>query len=196
MTAQANPAVTTVEALRYRRGSIPDALRASAMQAASEVGFDKFEEVFLDGRILKMRWVHAASVRAHFSEFLEPPCNFNPEEIVRVDWQTWTVPKAFTGQFEQAVVERVESIVVAAETLLSGEIFTYGLGPEYNWLHWEEGSPCGAALPNGVFSAIRDLIEGGWRDQVLEYAEGDGTYLEVVHPRLRAAVKCVLQANS
>jgi hypothetical protein len=179
--------------LKYRRGSIPNALRASAMQAASQVGFDQFEEIFLDGRILKVRRVHADSVRAHFSEFLEPPCNFNLEEIVRVDWQTWAIPKAFTSEFEGAVIERVESIVVAAETLLDGEIFTYGLGPEYNWLHWEEGRPRGAALPNRVFTAIRDLIEGDWRDFVSEHAEGDDTYLEGVHPRLRAAVKRVLQ---
>lgn len=195
MTTQANPAVTTVEVLKYRQGSVPDALRASAMQAASEVGFDRFEEYFLDGRILKMCWIHADSVRAHFPEFLESPCNFNPEEIVRVDWQTWAVPKAFSGEFEGAVIERVESIVVGAETLLSGEIFTYGLGPEYNWLHWEDGRPSGAALPNGVFAAIRDLIEGDWCDQVLEHAEGDDSYLESVHPILRAAVKRVLQAS-
>jgi len=187
--------MTTMAVLKYRRGPIPDALRASAMQAASQVGFDQFEEFFLDGRILKMRWVHADSVRANFSTFLEPPCDFNPEEIVRVDWQTWAVPKSFTGKFEGAVVERVESIVVAAETLLADEIFTYGLGPEYNWLHWEEESPSGVALPNSVFTAIRDLIEGDWRDQVSEYAEGDDSYLEGVHPRLRAAVKRVLKAN-
>lgn len=185
-----------LDELQYRRASVPAKIRASAMDAASQVGYDLFEEKFLWGRILKVRWVHADSVRSYFPMFLEPPCSFNPNEIVRVDWQTWATSKGFGGQFEASVVERVESIVVATETLLANEIFSYGLGPEYNWLHWEEGKTTGEALPIKVFYAIRELIEGDWQDSIAEHSEEDEMFLDSVHPRLRSAVKRAVRAGA
>jgi hypothetical protein len=181
--------------LAYRRGSVPVNIRASVLRAASQCGYDQFEEHFLGARVLKIQWVAEASVRAHFPEFLKEPCNFDPNQIVRVDWQTWAIQKRFDGRFEKSVVERVESIAVAVATLLAGEVFTYGLGPEYNWLHWEEGTATDQDLPIKAFDALRDLIESEWRDDVLEYFEEEDANLDGVNPRLLPAVRRVLRAR-
>lgn len=181
--------------LAFRRGSIPAHIRESALSAAAQCGYDQYEEHFLWARILKIQWVAEASVRAHFPEYLKEPCNFDPQQIVRVSWQTWAIQKRFNGQFEKSVVERVESIVVAVETLLAGKVMTYGLGPEYNWLQWGEGIATDKELPVKVFDALRDLIEGEWQDDVFEYFEEDDAILNDVHRRLKPAIKRILRVR-
>ncbi len=118
--------------LTYSPEPVPAKVREAAGYAAAQCGFDQFEEVLLDHKILDVRRVSAESVSALYADWLQPPCSFSPDEIMRVDWLTWAIPKRFNGEYEAAVIARAESIVVAATTLLAREVFTYGLGPEYN----------------------------------------------------------------
>ena len=182
----------TMDRLTYSPEPVPAKVREAAGYAAAQCGYDQFEEVLLDHKILDVRRVSAESVRALYADWLQPPCSFSPDEIVRVDWLTWAIPKRFNGEYEAAVIARAESIIVAATTLLEREVFTYGLGPEYNWLEWEEGSPPSNELPTSVFEALRKLISGDWRAGILEHGDHDASYLDQIHPKLQGAVAKVI----
>ena len=178
----------TMDRLTYTCGPIPENVREAAGDAAAQCGYDQFEEVLLDYEIVGIRRLSVQAVKDHYPEWLQPPCSFSPDEIVRVDWQTWAVPKRFDSALEKAVIARAESIVVAISTLLAREVFTYGLGPEYNWLEWEEGvSPHGEPT-EFAFGALGELITGDWSDDVRENAGEEPGCLDGIHPSLQAAV--------
>jgi hypothetical protein len=178
----------TMDRLTYTADPIPDSVLDAAGDAAAQCGYDQFEEVLLDYEIVDIRRVSAQSVKDHYPEWLQQPCSFSPDEIVRVDWQTWAVPKRFDNAYERAVIARNESIVVAISTLMAREVFTYGLGPEYNWLEWKEGVFPSSEPTASAFEMLGELINGEWRDDVREYADGDPGYLDGIHPSLQAAV--------
>jgi hypothetical protein len=178
----------TMDLLAYASDPVPVSVREAAGDAAAQCGYDRFEEVLLDHEVVGVRRVSAQSVRAHYAEWLQPPCSFSPDEIVRVDWHTWAVPRGFDGTYEQAVIARAESVIVALPTLMAREVFTHGLGPEYNWLDWAEGSSSPGEPTAAAFEALGALITGDWRDYVREDADEDASYLDAIHPDLRAAV--------
>lgn len=184
--------MSNMDRLVYRAGPVSDEIHDAASDAAAQCGYDQTEEVLLDYMVLNIRWVSTDSVKALYPEFLIAPCSFSPDEIVRVDWLTWAVPKRFDGRYESAVIGRSESIVVAVSTLLEREVFTYGLGPEYNWLEWDEGSAPPSDPPDAVFEALGELIIGDWREEVKAHADEDPKYLDGIHPSLRAAVAQVI----
>lgn len=94
------------------------------------------------------------------------------------------------------VVAASESVIVAAQVALAGEVFTHGLGPEYNWLHWEESPASGPVPPPDHSDSLCDLIRGPWRHSVLEAFGSDGeARIERVHPTLRGAVAEVIGAS-
>jgi len=177
-----------MDQLTYTSDPIAESVRDAAGDAAAQCGYDQFEEVLLEYEIVDIRRVSAQSVKDHYGAWLQPPCSFSPDEIVRVDWQTWAVPKRFDNTYEKAVIARAESIVVAITTLMAREVFTYGLGPEYNWLEWEEGAPPAGEPSESTLTALCDLIVGDWKADVCEDAEGEPIYLDRIHPSLRAAV--------
>jgi hypothetical protein len=72
------------------------------------------------------------------------------------------------------------------------KVFTYGLGPEYNWLEWDESSSVPVDPPPVVFETLSELITGDWRDDVKERADEDPSYLDCIHSNLRAAVAQVI----
>ncbi len=178
----------TMDLLTYASDLIPESVWDAAGDAAAQCGYDQFEEVLLDYLIVDIQRVSVQSVKEKYPEWLQPPCSFSPNEIVRVQWQTWAVHKGFDGTYEKAVIARAESIVVATSTLIAREVFTYGLGPEYNWLEWEEGFPPGGEPTASAFAALSDLITGDWRESIDEHAYGKPDYLAGIHPSLRLAV--------
>lgn len=184
--------MSNMDRLVYRAGPVFDEIYDAASDAAAQCGYDQTEEVLLDYTVLDIRWVSTDSVKALYPEFLIAPCSFSPDEIVRVDWLTWAVPKRFDGRYESAVIGRSESIVVAVSTLIDREVFTYGLGPEYNWLEWDEGGSPSLDLPAAVFESLGELIIGEWREEIREHADEDPSYLGGIHPSLRAAVAQVI----
>jgi hypothetical protein len=178
----------TMDRLTYTSDRIPESVRDAAGDAAAQCGYDQFEEVLLDYVIVGIRRVSARSVKDHYPEWLEPPCSFSPDEIVRVDWQTWAVPKGYVSACKGGVIARADSILVAIPTLLAREVFTYGLGPEYNWLEWEEGVPPAGEPAACAFEALYDLITSEWLDDICWDADRDPRYLDDLHPDLRATV--------
>lgn len=184
--------MAVMDELVYRSAPVSEHIFEAARDAAAQCGYDQTEEVLLDHTILNVRWVSGDSVRSLYPEFLEPPCLFSADEIVRVDWLTWAVPSRFDGRYEKSVIVRSESIVVAVSTLVEREVFTYGLGPEFNWLEWQEGRPPTEDLPAAVFEALGELITGDWREEVRDDADLDPNYLDNVDPRLRGAVAEVM----
>jgi len=171
---------------------VPSSVQEAAGDAAAQCGYDQFEEVLLEYEVKNVRWVSEESVQAFYLEWLQPPFSFSPKDIVRIDWCTWAVPNSFTGEYEKDVIARSESVVVAIPTLLEREVFTYGLGPEYNWLEWGEDSAVSEDLPASVFDMLGELITDDWREDVLEYAGDDPNYLDTIHPRLRDYVAAVI----
>jgi len=187
--------MAVMDQLVYRSDSVSEQIHEAASDAAAQCGYDQNEEVLLDHTILDVRWVSGDSVRSLYPEFLEEPCSFSPDEIVRVDWLTWAVPLRFDGRYEKSVICRVESIVVAVSTLVEHEVFTYGLGPEYNWLEWQDGVPPPGDLPDDVFEALGELIAGDWREDVRNDADMDPNYLNNLHPKVRSAVTEVIESG-
>jgi len=182
----------SVSQLQYRTTTITQGLREAALEAATQCGYDRTDETLLHSAIDRIRWVTPQCAQTFFSDSLVPEGEWSANEIIQIDWHTWAIAKEFDARYEESVVERVESIVVAVPPLLSGEIFSYGLGPEYDWLHWEEGKAIEQELPTEVFDALQELIAREWRSQVIEVAGGDDDYLSGIHPKLQAAVAAVL----
>jgi hypothetical protein len=177
-----------IDQLSHTSDPIPESIREAAGDAAAQCGYDQFEEVLLDYEIVGIRRVSAQSAKDHYGAWLQPPCSFSPDEIVRVDWQTWALPERFDNTYEKAVIARAESIVVAVSTLMAREVFTYGLGPEYNWLEWQEGAPPAGKPSESTLNALGDRIVGDWLDDVREDADGQPGYIDRIHPSLKVAV--------
>ena len=76
---------------------------------------------------------------------------------MRIDWETWAVPKHFDNSYGTAVITRPESIVVAITTLMTRVVFTYGFGPEHNWLEWKGGITQLGELSESAFRALCDI---------------------------------------
>jgi hypothetical protein len=185
-------ALESVSQLRYHTKTINQALQRAALDAATQCGYDRTEESLLHSKIDQIRWLAPACAQSFFADFLLPEGEWSANEIVQVDWHTWAISNQFDAGYEESVVERVESIVVSVPILLSGEVFSYGLGPEYNWLHWEEAAAAEQELPNEVFDALQELIANEWSSLIIDHAEGNDDYLSGIHPRLQAAVAAVL----
>lgn len=167
----------TLDLLTYTLDPIGDDVWDAAGDVAAQCGYDQYEEVLLDYKIVAIRQLSEQSVKDHYAEWLQPPCAFLPNEIVRVDWHTWAVPKGYANACKSGVIARSESIVVGIPTLLAGEVFTYGLGPEYNWLEWGDGTtPAGAPGPSAL-DELYNLITSEWLDDVCWDAEGNPDYL-------------------
>lgn len=124
-----------MDCLVYRPQRVSQQIRWAADDAALSCGYDQFEEELLHSEILKIRWLDVDSVKKHFSEFLERPRRFAPNRVVRVDWQTWAIKTRFDGQYQDAVIERVESIVIDVPTLLDGGSFPMSWGPNTTGSH-------------------------------------------------------------
>ncbi len=178
--------------LEYLPDQLSDEIWAAAHDAAAACGYDRFEEVLLHAEAIDVCRVAASSVEQHYAWIKNPPAAFPYDEVVRVDWRTWAVPKNFSGAYEDAIIGREESIIVAIRTLIAREVFTYGLGPEYNWLQWQETSQPDGEPPPEAFSALCSLIRGDWSYYLPEYADGEEDYLEGIHPALREAVAEVI----
>ena len=196
MTKDRTPAPLSISALNYRNGLITNEIQVAALKAASQCGYEHSEEIYLGGLILEIRWVDAQSVSTYFPEYLGEPSSFDANAILRIDWQNWVISKQYDGLFDKAIIERHESIVVAEAVLLSGEVFTSGLGPEYNWMYWEDLPPMKTEPPQEVFSTLREVIKNEWRDEILDYAEGDDGYLDRINPLLKSAVESVIKSGS
>lgn len=172
----------------YTADPIPESVCDEAEDAAAQFSYDRFEEVLLEDEIVDIRRVSAQPVKDHYGVWLQPPCSSCTNGIVRVDWQTWAVPKRFNNAYEKAVIARAESIVVATTTLMAREVFSYGLGHEYNRLEWQEGVRPADELPAFALKAIGDLIVGDWWEDVREDAGGQPSYHEGTRPSLKTAM--------
>jgi hypothetical protein len=181
--------------LRYRVEQVPDHIQAVARDATEHFGYDLFAEIPLGSSVQSIRWVSVDSVKEVYPEFLEPPYSFSADEIIRIDWLTWSVSRKFSRSLDQAVISRSESIIVAVSTLMEQEAFTYCLGPEFNWLEWEESDAIVADLPAFVVEELGKLIAGEWRDHVRELVDSDPNYIEGIHPALRPYM-CQAAPNS
>lgn len=178
----------TLDRLVYTSDPVPAGVGDAAGDAAAQCGYDQFEEVLLDYEIVGLRRVSAESVKEHYPSWLEPPCSFSPDEIVRIDWHTWAVPNGYASACKRGVIARAESIIVAIPTLLAREVFTYGLGPEYNWMEWEDIASLPAEPGPSAIEALYGLITAEWLQDVCWDAERDPRFLDDMHPDLRAAM--------
>lgn len=174
--------------LEYRTELVPDHIQAVARDVAEHFGYDMFAEIPLGTSVQNVRWVSADSVRSVYPQFLEPPFSFSADDILRIDWQTWSVSRTFARGLDQAVISRSESIIVAASTLMEQEVFTYCLGPEFNWLEWDESEAAVADLPAFVIEELGKLISGQWRESVRAQVGTNPDYIGGIHPALRPYV--------
>ena len=184
----------SVNDLDYRTADLPHGIHAAALLTARQCGYDASEEILLHAEVIAIQWLATDSVKTYFAEFLDPPCSADPAAVVRIDWRTWAVPSRFDGVFETCIVSRQECIVIDVPSLLAGEAFTYGLGPEFNVFHWEDMNPPDSDPPMHVLDSLCSVIRGDWREDLLEYFDsnvGLGGGLYGLHPALRSAVSDV-----
>jgi len=155
----------------------------------------------LDGEILDVEWLTQESATKAFSEYLKEPFNLSPDDFFRIDWQAWMISKDFTLELEKAITIRTESIYVDKTTLLNNVVFTYGYGPEYNWLHWQEISNPTSYDENNppieVIEAYFELLEGDWAYELKEYFEDelDLEFLNKSHPLIKSTIEKPLKED-
>lgn len=161
-------------ALQYLPEEPTPELLEQAEEAAFKVGHDWDEEHPLHARVLAMRTLTPESQRQWYEDFPEPA-----PRIHRIDYVSWAVSRRFSLDLVENVVVRVEGICIDEETLTSGEIITYCMGREIEFLSWKDAvvpaSLANGPLPQEVLEELVDLLEDCWDRDLLEYAEGDPT---------------------
>ena len=185
----------------YRGGKADQDILDAAFSAAYDCACDRNEEILLDVEILDVEWLTQESATKAFSEYLKAPFNLSPDDFFRIDWQAWVISKDFTLELDKAITIRTESIYVDKTTLLNKEVFTYGFGPEYNWLHWQEISNPTSYDENNppieVIEAYCELLEGDWAYELKEYFEDelDLAFLNKLHPLIKSTIEKLLKSR-
>ena len=163
----------------------PDILEA-AHDAVGQCAYNHSEEYLLHYSVLDVKWIAADSVNEFF---IDNPCDDESSSILLIVWRAWVIPNIFSVDFEESVEERNESMCVALPVLLAREVFTYGLGPEFNWIYWEDlGSAPAISPPIEVYESLADLIDGDWSDSLSEYITENESFMENCHPSLKQAI--------
>jgi hypothetical protein len=176
-----------MDEVSYRDDKVPENILEAAMAAACACGYDSDAERLLWADVLSVGLASAEDVMPLYPEVFTAGDECDPGEFARITWQTWAIPTHFEGEYESAIVERVESILVDVATLMSREVLTYGLGREHNWLEWADRGCTGKSPPDDALGVLTDLITGEWSPYIREWAEDEPDYLNNIHPTLRGA---------
>lgn len=172
--------------LIFQEGPIDADILDASKETVGECAYDHSLEYLLHHSILELRWIDPRSVREHFGSFLEEPCCIEPNSILQIVWKAWVIPMEFSVEFEDSIEERHETMCVALPVLLAREVFAYGLGPDYNWLYWENlGSAPAISAPNEVYEALSSIIENDWKYEFHEQVQDNEDFIENCHPMLR-----------
>lgn len=158
----------------YSDNTPGDEIWAAAERNAAQALCEEWNEEILYSKVLNVRWLDEAKAQALFSKYLEPKDPLKSDEILRVDWEAWVVPREFNGKFEEAIIHRVQSACIDRSSLLCGEVRTYGLGPEYNYL-WSETDPFDVVstqnVPEEAIAKLVLLARNNWRDYIGEWLD-------------------------
>lgn len=154
-------------------GSI-ESLGDSVPQA---LGYDWDAEQLLDSSVLDVRQVSAKSAAEQFGlddeEFRQ-----GEDSLIRVDYESWSAPNEFDPGAPEHVIYRREHVYVRYSVLDADEVFTYGLGREFNMELWEQdkekgGSPEEVQLPPGAREDLQSKIESEQQESIAEWLDGD-----------------------
>lgn len=158
-------------------GLISDANEDWADSVPSALGYDWDEEKLLDSSVLDVRQVSARSAAEQFGlddkEFRK-----GKDCLIRIDYESWAAPKKIDIEAPEQVVYRREHVYVRHSVLLADEVFSYGLGREFDIEHWERdeekhGSPEEVQLPPSVRDDLQSEIESEQRVEIAEWLDGD-----------------------
>ena len=155
---------------------LSDEIQDAAQEVPEAVGYNRDEDVFLTGEVLDIRFVEDECASKMFG-----PCDhcddYPDDSVIRIDYCTWAVPKQFDALSPDNVIYRKEHVFIRTGVVLMGETFTYGLGPELNFIEWvpddlNEGSPDEVSLPSEAMDYLVDHIRSEHGDEIEEWTEG------------------------
>lgn len=143
----------------------------------SALGYDWDEEKLLDSSVLDVRQVSARSAAEQFGcdgkEFRK-----GKDCLIRIDYESWAAPKKFDPDAPEHVIYRREHVYVRRSVLLADEVFSYGLGREFDIEHWKrdeekQGAPEKVQLPPRAREDLQAEIESEQRVEIVEWLDGD-----------------------
>ena len=161
----------------YVDGPISGARDGWTDSVPSALGYDWDAEQLLSSSVLDIKQVSARCAAEQFGlddeEFRQ-----GLDCLIRVDYQSWAAPNEFDPEAPEHVVYRREHVYVRRSVLLAEEVFSYGLGREFDIELWEsdeekEGSPEEVRLPPGAREFLQSEIEREQREGIAEWLDGD-----------------------
>ena len=161
----------------YVDGPISGSMEGLADSVPSALGYDWDAEQLLGSSVLDIKQVSAKSAAEQFrlddEEFRQ-----GEDSLIRVDYESWSASKKFDPEAPEQVVYRREHVYVRRSVLLADEVFSYGLGREFDIEHWEsdekkQGSPEEVRLPPSAREFLQSEIESEQREQIAEWLDGD-----------------------
>jgi hypothetical protein len=117
-------------------------------------------------------------------------------EVVEVRWQAWIHSHGFDTDLLKGLETYVESAVVLLDDLLEGQAVTYGLGPENAFIEAEINDADATSPPQPVLEALAQHMVESWSDHLVEWAEGDQSFLESWPQELREAAEDILRQHA
>lgn len=171
-----------------------DLLLNAATSAAWACCTEEFRE--LDCDILSAKNLTTASALALFGNLADGPYPIDPATIWRVDWQLWVCVAKFNHKYPWQIELMKEHIYIDEKTLLDRDAVTYIMGPEYNWLEWQDDQQTtmeidDARAPKAVLDGFCDLVETSWSENIREHFE-DELPSEALPQQLRQVILKVL----
>jgi hypothetical protein len=133
------------------------------------------DEVYLCSNLLNVRKVNAESAQQsfHYGQDVQLV-----DHIIRVDYEFWTAIPQFDAAAPEHVTHRREHLYVRTSVLARGELFVYGLGPEFGFEEWvnddtTEGTPEQTGLPEDGYTALLNEISSNHLTAIGEYLVDD-----------------------
>lgn len=108
-----------------------------AADEAFAIGYDQFDgEVLITGRVLRVERLNEELAKT-FTAYDEAEDEAdNP--LVEIEYEIWVLPKSFDLHNPDELSYRRDKVIFESETLVSGSAVSYGLGPEYGQLSWDQ----------------------------------------------------------
>jgi len=178
--------------LKFCRRAIPANVRSAAIAAAHTIsnGAEYYGELYsLAVQKVKVRWVSEQSIQTDFAHLLTGDFAIDPAQVICINWMSWFIPMEFAGEFDGAVYQVNESILIDVPTLMSDEFDS----SDPPFIAYADSNPTTETMPAKIFAGLRDLIMGEWREGILDYYENDHSILASVNPKLRPAIARVLR---
>jgi hypothetical protein len=159
----------------YDRTAPDDSVLKLANTVPGVMGAACEDELYLCSNLLQVRKVNAESAQKSFNHGQDVQL---ADHMIRVDYEFWTARSTFDAAAPEQVTHRREHLYVRTSVLTSGELFVYGLDPEFGFEEWvnddtTEGTPEQTGLPEEGYTALLREISSKHSTAIGEYLVDD-----------------------